>query len=166
MPTVKAQKRPDLRPAGGGGHTFTESMRSRDACGLAMILALAHAGCGMDGGANPSAVETRVSSRSVAPQEAAAAATVVVGSRGATIEVAVNWTIGRNNVDVYVTPEDCFDIPSALTVFSCLVVAQAASETARPERLTFSGAAGASYKVFVFNRGAEPDTVTVTLTIR
>ena len=131
-----------------------------------MLLAIAHAGCGGDRGANPGGVDTRVSSRSVAPQEGAAAASVVVGRRNATVDVSADWTIGRNDVDLYVTPGDCFDTPTALSVWSCLVVAKAEGETARPERLTFAGAAGASYEVFVVNRGAEPDTVTVILTIR
>ena len=132
-----------------------------------MILALAHAGCGMDSGASPSNAQTIVSSHGVAPQEGAAAANVVMGSRGATVEVAANWTIAGNNFDVYVTPADCFDTTtSVVLVFQCIMVASAASETQKPERLSFSGTAGSAYKVFVFNRGAEPDTVTVTLTIR
>jgi hypothetical protein len=134
--------------------------------GLAAVLACAHLGCGGDGGTGPSGVETRVASRTLAPQETAAATTVVLGPRGGTVEVSADWTLGSNNVDVYVTPGDCFDHPSAVRAFACLVTASATGETARPERLSFPAAAGASYKVYVVNHGAEPDTVTVTLTVR
>jgi hypothetical protein len=139
-------------------------MRFKNLAGFATIV-LAHAACGGDGSVSPSALETRESRRNVEALEGAAAGSVVMGSRDGTIELSADWTIAGNNFDLYLTAADCRDVPSVLSVMSCLVHAKAEG-TSRPERLTFPGAAGASYQVFVLNRGVKADTVTVQLTVR
>jgi len=139
-------------------------MKLRALAGPAVAVALAHAGCG--GSTGPSPVEQTVS-RTVGSGEAAAAATVSVGSGGSgTVEVTVDWKVAGNNIDVYVATGDCFEIPTALSAWSCVAVAKAEGETARPEKVAFPGSAGASYKVFVVNHGPAPDTVTVMLSVR
>ena len=139
-------------------------MKLRVLAGPAVAVALAHAGCG--GGTGPSPVEQTVSRR-VGSGEGAAAATVSVGSGGtAKVEVVADWRVAGNNVDIYVTAGDCLEIPTALSAWSCVAVAKAEGDAARPERVTFPGSAGSSYKVFVVNHGPEPDTVTVTLSVR
>ena len=90
----------------------------------------------------------------------------VGAGRNATVEVTADWKVAGNNIDIYVTADDCFEIPTALSAWSCVSVAKAEGETARPERVAFPGSAGASYKVFVLNHGPEPDTVTLTLAVR
>ena len=139
-------------------------MRLRGLAGPAVAVALAHAGCG--GSTGPSPVAQTVS-RTVGSGEGAAAATVSVPSGGnRTVEVMADWKVAANNVDLYVGAGDCFDVPTALSVWSCIAVAKAEGETGRPEKVAFPGSAGASYKVFVLNHGPEPDTVTVTLSVR
>jgi hypothetical protein len=139
-------------------------MKLRGLAGPAVAVALAHAGCGDSTG--PSPVEQTVS-RTVGSGEAAAAATVSVRSGGnATVEVTADWKVAGNNFDIYVAANDCFDIPTALSAWSCVAVAKAVGETGPPEKVAFAGSAGATYKVFVLNHGPEPDTVTLTLSVR
>ena len=138
-------------------------MRLRGLAGPAVAVALAHAGCG--GSTGPSPVEQTVS-RTVGSGEGAAAATVSVGRDGsAKVEVMADWKVAGNNIDIYVAADDCLEIPTALSAWSCVSVAKAEGRTGPPERVSFPGSAGASYKVFVLNHGPEPDTVTVTLSV-
>ena len=134
-------------------------MHSRTAGALVLLLS---AGCG--GATDPTATEVHESIHSVAPLQRVEAAQISIGDRG-TIEVSADWTRARNDIDVYATPGDCFETPSALSIESCIVLAEAAG-SAKPERLSFPGAAGGSYKVYVVNRGSETETVTVRLTVR
>ena len=134
--------------------------------GLAMILALPHAGCGGDGGAKPSNVDPPFAGTNLGPQEWAAVGHIGVGSQRVPFEVSVDWTFRSNNVDVYVTTDDCVDTPTALSAWSCIIVVKAEGQTAKPERATFLGEADSSYKVFVVNRGTRPDVVTVNITNR
>lgn len=128
----------------------------------AAIVAAGTVGC--DGTTAPTATEIRESVHAVPPQEAVTAAQLTLGERG-TVEVSADWTFAGNNIDVYATPGDCINTPSALTIASCLVLAQAAGAE-KPERLSFPGVAGGIYKIMVVNRGSESDTVTVRLTVR
>lgn len=152
-----------MTPAGWRADTL-ELMRFKNLGGFVTLI-FSLAACGSDGGMSPTANETRVSRQSVDARQGAAAASFLMGG-GGTIEVSADWTIAGNNVDVYLTSGECRDVPSVLTALSCDVKARAEGETARPERLTFPGAAGTSYQVFVLNRGGKRDTVTVTLTVR
>ena len=139
------------------------SMKLRGLAGPAVAVALAHMGCG--GSTEPSPVEQTVS-RTVGSGEGAAAATVSVRSGGdAKVEVVADWKVAGNNIDIYVAAGDCFDIPTALSVWSCVAVTKSEGETGPPERVSFAGSAGAAYKVFIVNHGPEPDTVTVTLSV-
>ena len=137
-------------------------MRIRSGTTAAVLVAAGAFGCG--GTTDPTATEIRESVHAVAPLQGVEAAQLSLGDRG-TIEVTADWTRAGNDIDVYATPGDCFDIPSALTINSCLVLAEAIGGD-KPERLSFPGAAGGTYKVFVVNRGSETDTVTVRLTVR
>jgi hypothetical protein len=135
-------------------------MRGRTG-GAALLAAVATAACG--GTTAPTATEIRETVHSVPAQGAVAAAQLSLGERG-TIEVSADWTFAGNNIDVYATPGDCFTTPSALSIESCLILAETVG-AAKPERLTFPGVAGGTYRVVVVNRGAQPDTVTVRLTV-
>lgn len=140
-------------------------MRTGTSAGIAVAAAIAFYGCA-GGVSDPTATETRVYTQFVAPSQAAAAADVRLGSRGGTVEVVADWTLAGNNIDVYATSADCFDFStSVIAVTQCLALAEAAGQTVKPERLTLSGAAGGTYRLFVVNRGSQPDTVTVRLTI-
>ena len=130
----------------------------------AAVLAAATIGCG-GGTTDPTATEIRETVHAVAPQQAVAAAQLSLGERG-TVEVSVDWTVATNNIDVYATPGDCLNTPSALTVASCLVLAETVGIADKPERLSFPGVPGGVYRVFVVNRGSQADTVTVRLTVR
>lgn len=122
--------------------------------------------CSGDPGAGPSDVQAQVTTRPVAAREGAAIGSVGGFSAGTAVTVAADWGVAANDVDLFVATADCFDIPSALSVYSCLTVAQATGPSSKPERLTFTAAAGSSYKLFVLNRGSQPDTVTVTVSVR
>jgi hypothetical protein len=130
----------------------------------AVVAAAATIGCG-GGTTDPTATEIRETVHVVAPREAVAAAQLSLAERG-TVEVSADWTVAANNIDVYATPGDCFTTPSALSIESCLVLAQTVGIADKPERLSFPGLPGAVYRVFVVNRGSQPDTVTVRLTVR
>lgn len=108
--------------------------------------------------------QTVVARRTLAAHESAQVGDVT-GAGGAWVSVSANWTLAANDIDIYVTTSDCFEIPSALSVDSCLTVAQAASPSAKPEQVTFQASAGLSYKVFAANRGSEADTVTLAITV-
>jgi hypothetical protein len=133
--------------------------------GLAVVLASLTA-CGGDPAAGPSGVQDQVTTRPVGAGEGASVASVGGAATAAAVTVAADWGVAGNDVDLYVTGADCFDVPSALSIWSCLTVAEATGASSKPERLTFTAAAGASYKVLVLNRGSQPDTVTVTVTVR
>ena len=137
-------------------------MQARAVTPIAVVLAAL--ACG--GPSDPTATEVQVFAQPVAPLAGAQAAAVTLGPRGAVVEISADWTVAGNDIDVYATGADCFEIPSALTVASCLTLAQATGSGAKPERLSFPGAAGGAYKVFVVNRGAASDTVTIRLTLR
>lgn len=129
------------------------------ALGLAALAA-----CGGDPATAPTE-SPGVMTLPVAAQQGAQV-TALSFSHGATAEVTADWGVVANDLDVYVTAADCIDIPSALSAFSCLTVAEAAGPAAKPERLTFPVAAGSAYKVFVINRGSQADTVRVTIAFR
>lgn len=132
---------------------------------LGLIVVLAGlAACGGGASTAPSGVEAQVVRQQVGALQGASI-TSIQSDRTATVDVAADWAVAGNDVDVYVTPADCINIPSALSAFSCVTVART-DGTAKPERLTFSAVAGSSYKVLVLNRGDLPDMVTVTVTIR
>ena len=140
-------------------------MRAWARAGIAIASGAVLLACG-DGVSAPTATEERVYTQSVAPNGQAAAAEVRLGSRGATITISADWRSASNNIDVVVTSADCFDItPSVVQTAACLALAEANAVAAKPERLTFDGSAGGAYKVFVANRGAATETVTVRLTI-
>lgn len=134
-------------------------MRSRAAGALVLMMMAA---CG--GTTDPTATEVQESVHTVPPLQRVEAAQLSIADRG-TVEVSADWTRAGNDIDVYATPGDCFDTPSALSIESCIVLAAGAG-SAKPERLSFPGAAGGSYKVYVVNRGLETETVTVRLTVR
>ena len=123
------------------------------------------AACGGGAGLTaPGGAEPQVVRQPVGALEGASAMSLRL-DRAGTVEVTADWGAAANDVDVYVTGADCFDIPTALSVWHCLTVAEATGAASKPERLSFDAAAG-SYKVLVLNRGSQPDTVTLTVSIR
>ena len=130
----------------------------------ALVAGIALVGCA-GGTSDPTATEVRVYNQTVAPQQEAEVAHVTLGTRGATVEVSADWTVGANNIDVYATPADCFNFSTSVIQVSSCLAAQAATPTSKPEQMTFEGAAGGTYRIIVVNRGVQADTVTVRLTI-
>lgn len=130
---------------------------------LAFAL-VALAACGGSGVTAPGGAEPQVVRQPVGSLEGASALSLRLDKAG-TVEVSADWTAAANDVDVFVTGADCFEIPTALSVWHCLAIAQATGG-AKPERLAFTGVQGASYKVLVLNRGSQPDTVTLTVSVR
>src|SRR5262245_32047616 len=138
-------------------------MRFSRSVGIAFGLGLA--ACGGTGATGPTAPGSGTTSQQLGPQQGAAATVLPAGSQAATGDVTADWTVAGNDVNVYVAQGDCFDIPTALSVWSCLGVAQATGSTAKPERVSFSAAPSTTYRVFVLNRGSVADTVTVTVAL-
>ena len=131
---------------------------------LALALGLAAAGCGGQEITSPGG-DPGTTRATVGAQQAKAALTLAELGRSATVDVTVDWSVAGNNFDVYVTDADCREL-TTLTLPECWPVMGAASDTAKPERLTFAAEPNASYKVFVVNRGSTDDTVTVSVTLR
>lgn len=129
------------------------------------VLALAATGACGGGTATAPSGRDMVAVVSVGARGGAPAAGLGGLRAGSSVDVAADWTVSSNDVDVYVTGADCLDV-TALSVDTCLALAQASGPSAKPERLVFTAAAGASYRVFVVNRGAQADTVTVTIAVR
>jgi hypothetical protein len=132
---------------------------------IGIALGLGLAACGGPDGTGSTAPGTGSTTHTLAAQQGAAATVITTGSRSGTVEVTADWTVAGNDVDVFVAQGDCFDIPTALSVWSCLSEGQATG-TAKPQRLSFAAAPSTVYRVFVVNNGTVDDRVTVTVNIR
>jgi hypothetical protein len=131
---------------------------------LGLALAVAAAGCGADGVSVPDTGDPTTTRKDVGAQQNVAATTLAAIGRNATVDVTVDWGVSGNNFDVYVTEASCLEL-SALDIGACLALVEATSPTAKPERLSFAAQPDSSYKVFVVNRGAVDDTVSVSVSI-
>ena len=132
---------------------------------LSLALAVAAAGCGADGVSLPAAGDPTTTRKDVGAQQNTAATTLAALGRNATVDVTVDWGVSGNNFDVYVTDASCLEL-TALGIEQCRALVEATSPTAKPERLSFAALPSSSYKVFVANRGAVDDTVSVSVSIR
>ena len=133
--------------------------------GLALALVATLSGCSGETGTNASdQTQTNVSSLNLGPAEGGNGM-LTVGSRNVTVEASVTWNNAVNDIDLYATPSSCPD-PATLAAGGCTIITRAESTIARPERITFTGTANTTYKLFVINWGPGSDTVTLTFTWR
>jgi hypothetical protein len=73
------------------------------------------------------------------------------------LDVTVEWTYAANDVDVYLFRGGCtFE---QFIAMQCQVVTFSESSTAKPERLTTSGAAAGSYVLVIANYGPGDESV-------
>lgn len=78
-------------------------------------------------------------------------------TRAGTLDVTVDWTFASNDVDALITRGDCsFD---QLMAMQCPILAFAVSTSAKPEKLTVSGAAAGTYTLFIENAGPTDESV-------
>jgi hypothetical protein len=78
-------------------------------------------------------------------------------SQAGRLEVTVDWTFATNDVDVYLFRGSC--TPDQFLAMQCQVVTFSESTTAKPERLTASGAAAGSYVLAIGNAGPGDESV-------
>jgi hypothetical protein len=79
----------------------------------------------------------------------------IVTTAAGALEVTVDWTFAKNDIDVVLARGACsFE---QLEAKQCTIAAVADSETAKPERVRTSGAAG-TYTLFVENIGPDDDS--------
>jgi hypothetical protein len=72
------------------------------------------------------------------------------------LDVTVDWTFATNDIDVLITRGVCsFD---QLENGQCNIAAFSVSATAKPERISVSGAAAGTYTLFVENLGPGDDS--------
>ena len=129
---------------------------------VAVLLAALLPGCGSNGN-DPDDPETLNDTRSVGQLEASFLQFTL--NRSASVDVSVDWGSSANDVDVYVTLGTCVDL-TALVEGRCTVVVFSESGTAKPERVSYSGSSGGTYKIFALNLGPNRDNVTITAVIR
>jgi hypothetical protein len=89
---------------------------------------------------------------------------VQAGSSG-TMDVTLDWGNAANDFDIFVTSNNCNTSSLAdleAGVGSCSHITSAQSSNLKPERVTWAGTGGTTYKVWVANFGLSADSYTVT----
>jgi hypothetical protein len=69
------------------------------------------------------------------------------------LEISVDWTFARNDVDAYLTLASC--TPQQFLALQCNLIAFSESTTAKPERLTLPNAAVGAYRLWILNLGTQ-----------
>lgn len=73
------------------------------------------------------------------------------------LEATVQWTLETDDVDVYLAQGNCsFD---QFVASQCNVVSFSESASAKPEKVTFGGAAAGTYTLLIGNRGPEYESI-------
>jgi len=86
----------------------------------------------------------------------------VTTTRPGTLDATVDWTFATNDVDAIIVRGDCsFD---QFEAEQCPILAVAAG-TAKPEKLTVSGAAVGTYTLFIENTGPTDESVTYQIVL-
>jgi hypothetical protein len=141
---------------------------SMNARTLAVLLACALLpSCGSDRNNNPTPVPTPT------PVPPAVSTVVSTGSGSVPVrilafipfsttaagrlDVTVDWTFATNDVDVYLVRGAC--VFEQFVANQCAVATFSESASAKPERLTLSGAAAGSYELLIGNRGPTDESV-------
>jgi hypothetical protein len=128
-----------------------------------MMAMAALAACGgSDNPSGPTRTDLGTQSGTVVPQTANFHN--VFANASGTFDVTVNWGNAANDLDVFVTSSNCS--PATLGALerqegSCTHLASARSTTTKPERVTWSGSANVTYRVWIANFGQTTDSYTV-----
>jgi hypothetical protein len=77
--------------------------------------------------------------------------------RSGKLEIIVDWTFARNDLDIYLFRNDC--TIEQLQADQCDPVVAADSETAKPERLVVESAAAGTYTAYVVNFGPDEESL-------
>jgi hypothetical protein len=96
------------------------------------------------------------------PLEAAFIDLEIVGG-GGTLDATVEWTFASDDVDIYVTAVTC--TLEMVATERCAYKAKAESETAKPERVSFSVSVGDKYRFWVVNFGPQRESGTFVATL-
>ena len=78
-------------------------------------------------------------------------------TRAGTLDATVEWTFASNDVDAVIARGDCS--LEQFVAMQCQILAFAVGTTAKPEKLTVSGAAAGTYTLLIGNAGPADESV-------
>lgn len=135
----------------------------RMAPALLAVAALGACGKNTTGPSGPT--RTVIGTQSGTMQPFAAGAHPVQAGASGTIDVTVDWGNAGNDFDIFVTSNSCTtnslaDLEAGLG--ACSHITSAQSTNLKPERVTWAGTGGTTYRVWVANFGLSADSYTVT----
>jgi hypothetical protein len=127
------------------------------------VAALGACGKSTTGPSGPTRTVIGTQSGNMQPQSAGAHP--VQASASGTMDVTLDWGNAANDFDIIVTSNNCTTsslVDLAAGVGSCSHITAAESVTQKPERVTWAGNGGTTYRVWVVNFGASTDSYTIT----
>jgi len=135
----------------------------RVALAMLAMAALAACGGGSSGPSGPTRTILGTQNGTVSPQTANFHP--VFANASGTFDVSVDWGNAANDLDLFITSDTCS--PATLGSLergdgACSHITAARSTTAKPERVTWSGSANVTYRVWVANFGRTADSYTLT----
>ena len=98
-------------------------------------------------------------------QSFAANAHPVQSSASGTMDATLDWGSAANDFDIIVTSNNCTTtslVDLGAGVGSCAHITAAESVSQKPERVTWAGTGGTTYRIWVVNFGASADSYTLT----
>lgn len=85
-------------------------------------------------------------------------------SRAGRLDATADWTLGTNNLDVYLVRGECnYD---QLAAGQCEVLVASESLTAKPETVRYESPAASTYTIFVNNLGPGDESVSFQVVLR
>ena len=135
----------------------------RTAGALLAVAALGACGKGTTGPSGPT--RTVIGTQSGTVQSFAAVAHPVQAGSSGTMDATVDWGSAANDFDIFITSNSCSTsslVDLVAGVGSCSHITSAESSNLKPERVTWAGTGGTTYKIWIANFGLSADSYTLT----
>jgi hypothetical protein len=133
-----------------------------------VICALIFAGCGGTNAISPSSTQPQPTVLNFSQTVSGSGywlQDVTVYSRPVQVDVRLNWTDPRKDLDLYWTNASCSFGTESFVGTGCQILFTSVSSQGTTEGVLGTAAAGATVRLFIFNFAASPEAATVKVTM-